>query len=138
MAKQYLEGSSFTKYICTVSQKDEKTDTTCKMLPQFPHIYISITDWEIQGVKQVLYSYKILFFQTAPLKSYKLSNFLYFKPFSWKIQEIFKNLNKCLVGMEKIHNSGNFNDPNVPLPEHSGKFSQKNWVKWLWRIVRLM
>ena len=91
MAKQYLEGSSFTKYICTVSQKDEKTDTTCKMLPQFPHIYISITDWEIQGVKQVLYSYKILFFQTAPLKSYKLSEFLYFMPFSWKIQEIFKN-----------------------------------------------
>lgn len=31
--------------------------------------------------------------------------------------------------MEKMHNSGNFNDPNVPLLEHTGKFSHKNWVK---------
>ena len=63
----------------------------------------------IQGVKRVLYFYKILIFQTAPIKSYKLNKFLYFKPCPWKIQEIFKNLNKCLIGMEKIHNSGNFN-----------------------------
>ena len=113
MAKQYREGSSFTRYVCTVSQKDEKTDTTWQDVTSKPHIYISITDWEIQGVKQVLYSYKILFFQTAPLKSYKIEQIAVFKPFSWKIQEIFKNLNKSLIGMEKIHNSGNFNDPNV-------------------------
>ena len=31
--------------------------------------------------------------------------------------------------MEKMHNSGNFNDPNVPLLEHTGKFCHKNWVK---------
>ena len=54
-------------YVCTVSQKDEKTDTTWQDVTSKPHIYISITDWEIQGVKQVLYSYKILFFQTAPI-----------------------------------------------------------------------
>ena len=51
MAKQYLEGSSFIKYICTVSQKDEKTDTTWQDVTAKPHIYISITNWEIQGVK---------------------------------------------------------------------------------------
>ena len=58
---------------------------------------------QTQGVKRVLYSYKIL--QNPDLrpflkKSYKLSEFLYFlffKAFPWKIQEILKNLNKCLI-----------------------------------------
>ena len=40
MAKQYLEGSSFTKYICTVSQKDEKTDTTWQDVTAKPHTFI--------------------------------------------------------------------------------------------------
>ena len=90
MAKQYCEGSSFTKYVCTVSQKDEKTDTTWQDVTSKPHIYISITDWEIQGVKQVLYSYKILFFQTAPLKSYKLSKLLYLSLFHEKFKRYLK------------------------------------------------
>ena len=42
MAKQYREGSSFTRYVCTVSQKDEKTDTTWQDVTSKPHIYISI------------------------------------------------------------------------------------------------
>ena len=50
MSKQYLEGSSFTKYICAVSQKDEKTDTTWQDVTAIPLIYISITKWEIQAV----------------------------------------------------------------------------------------
>ena len=90
MAKQYHEGSSFTRYVCTVSQKDEKTDTTWQDVTSKPHIYISITDWEIQGVKQVLYSYKILFFQTAPLKSYKLSKLLYLSLFHEKFKRYLK------------------------------------------------
>ena len=90
MAKQYREGSSFTRYVCTVSQKDEKTDTTWQDVTSKPHIYISITDWEIQGVQQVLYSYKILFFQTAPLKSYRLSKLLYLSPFHEKFKRYLK------------------------------------------------
>ena len=90
MAKQYRKGSSFTRYVCTVSQKDEKTDTTWQDVTSKPHIYISITDWEIQGVKQVLYSYKILFFQTAPLKSYKLSKLLYLSLFHEKFKRDLK------------------------------------------------
>ena len=90
MAKQYREGSSFTRYVCTVSQKDEKTDTTWQDVTSKPHIYISITDLEIQGVKQVLYSYKILFFQTAPLKSYKLSKLLYLSLFHEKFKRYLK------------------------------------------------
>ena len=90
MAKQYREGSSFTRYVCTVSQKDEKTDTTWQDVTSKPHIYISITDWEIQDVKQVLYSYKILFFQTAPLKSYRLSKLLYLSPFHEKFKRYLK------------------------------------------------
>lgn len=90
MAKQYHEGSSFTKYVCTVSQKDEKTDTTWQDVTSKPHNYISITDLEIQGVKQVLYSYKILFFQTAPLKSYKLSKLLYLSLFHEKFKRYLK------------------------------------------------
>ena len=90
MAKQYREGSSFTRYVCTVSQKDEKTDTTWQDVTSKPHIYISITDWEIQGVKQVLYSYKILFFQTVPLKSYRLSKLLYLSPFHEKFKRYLK------------------------------------------------
>ena len=90
MAKQYREGSSFTRYVCTVSQKDEKTDTTWQDVTSKPHIYISITDWEIQGVKQVLYSYKILFIQTAPLKSYKLGKLLYLSLFHEKFKRYLK------------------------------------------------
>ena len=90
MAKQYREGSSFTRYVCTVSQKDEKTDTTWQDVTSKLHIYISITDLEIQGVKQVLYSYKILFFQTAPLKSYKLSKLLYLSLFHEKFKRYLK------------------------------------------------
>ena len=61
MAKQYREGSSFTRYVCTVSQKDEKTDTTWQDVTSKPHIYISITDWEIIRVSSKSY---------IPIKSY--------------------------------------------------------------------
>ena len=53
------------------------------------HLYFDF-DWEIQGVKQVLYSYKILFFQTAPLKSYRLSKLLYLSPFHEKFKRYLK------------------------------------------------
>ena len=62
-----------------------------KMLPQnHTFIFQFITDWEIQGVKQVLYSYKILFFQTTPLKSYKLSKLLCLSLFHEKFKRYLK------------------------------------------------
>ena len=56
-----------------------------------------------QGVKRVLYSYKILFFQTCATKSYKLRKnpiFSYILSLLLKnIQEIFKKLTKRCIGV---------------------------------------